>query len=106
MYNGYMVQLVRLLSRPSMYEATVLKSLIERTLRLRAARGIEANPLGPTDLRPQTRVDEDETPSCQIQPKPPLRSNVPAPLRRLLRAPPLPLDRPRRVPGLRFEGSA
>lgn len=29
------------LDRPSMYEATVLKSLIERTLRLRAARGIE-----------------------------------------------------------------
>jgi hypothetical protein len=27
--------------RPSMYEATVLKSLIERTLRLRATRGIE-----------------------------------------------------------------
>ncbi|OBT67905.1 hypothetical protein VE03_02435 [Pseudogymnoascus sp. 23342-1-I1] len=42
MYNGYMVQLVRLLSRPSMYEATVLKSLVERTLRLRSARGIEA----------------------------------------------------------------
>ncbi|OAF62545.1 hypothetical protein VC83_00940 [Pseudogymnoascus destructans] len=42
MYNGYMVQLVRLLSRPSMYEATVLKTLIEKTLRLRAARGIEA----------------------------------------------------------------
>ncbi|ELR01708.1 hypothetical protein GMDG_00084 [Pseudogymnoascus destructans 20631-21] len=28
--------------RPSMYEATVLKTLIEKTLRLRAARGIEA----------------------------------------------------------------
>ncbi|KFY04085.1 hypothetical protein O988_01006, partial [Pseudogymnoascus sp. VKM F-3808] len=57
MYNGYMVQLVRLLSRPSMYEATVLKSLIERTLRLRAARGIEAPRMLPLlPLSSQVRI--------------------------------------------------
>ncbi|OBU01781.1 hypothetical protein VE01_00473 [Pseudogymnoascus verrucosus] len=59
MYNGYMVQLVRLLSRPSMYEATVLKSLIEKTLRLRAARGIEAPRILPLlPLSSQVRIQQ------------------------------------------------
>ncbi|OBT79163.1 hypothetical protein VF21_01791 [Pseudogymnoascus sp. 05NY08] len=59
MYNGYMVQLVRLLSRPSMYEATVLKCLIEKTLRLRAARGIEAPRILPLlPLSSQVRIQQ------------------------------------------------
>ncbi|KFY73208.1 hypothetical protein V499_06691, partial [Pseudogymnoascus sp. VKM F-103] len=45
--------------RPSMYEATVLKSLIEKTLRLRAARGIEAPRILPLlPLSSQVRIQQ------------------------------------------------
>ncbi|KFY08077.1 hypothetical protein V492_06556 [Pseudogymnoascus sp. VKM F-4246] len=173
MYNGYMVQLVRLLSRPSMYEPTVLKSLIERTLKLRAARGIEPPRILPhLPLSSQVRIMQtgqihwaqqifdrkhaltrmrhqavsccyapsmldaaleippgstvlfklylplslpspvpylqqpktNPPPPQEIRPKQTQRSNVPPPLHALLRASPLPLDRPRWIPRIRFEG--
>jgi hypothetical protein len=40
LFQSFMVQLVRLLCRPSTYEPHVLKSTLERTVKLRAAQGL------------------------------------------------------------------
>ncbi|KFY75317.1 hypothetical protein V498_09935, partial [Pseudogymnoascus sp. VKM F-4517 (FW-2822)] len=54
---------------PSMYEATVLKSLIEKTLRLRAVRGIEG--MSPATYRWEgRRVNPYPSPTNPTPPTP------------------------------------